>query len=52
MLKQKICAGLKLNTIQTPHPPLFSYNDIVLGKNVKQKIRKKFVVWIENRTSG
>jgi hypothetical protein len=52
MLKQKICIGLKMYTIQTPHPPLFSNNDIVLGKNVKQKMSNKFSFWIENQTSS
>jgi hypothetical protein len=41
MFKQNNCIGLKLYTIQTPHPPWLSYNDIVLGINVKQKISKK-----------
>ena len=41
MLKQNNCIGLKLYTIQTPHPPWLSYNDIVLDINVKQKISKK-----------
>jgi len=40
-LEQNIIIGLKLYTNQTPHPPLFPNNDIVLGINVKQKIIKK-----------
>jgi len=46
MLKQNNCIGLKLYTIQTPHPPWLSYNDIVLDINVKQKISKKNAFWI------
>jgi len=41
MLVQNNCIGLKLYTIQTPHPPWLSNNHIVLRKNVKQKITKK-----------